>query len=303
MIALGIDLGGTKIAAQIFDAAWNDCAQMRLPTPRDYAGLLAALGDLVQWADAQAGRALPIGIGAAGVVRPATGVVLAANLAADGRALPRDLARALGRDVTYLNDARALALSETVFGAARGYGHVYALVLGTGVGGGQVQCGRVAAGTSGLGGEIGHLPAPADLVARYDLPLFDCACGRRGCMETYLGGAGLARLATALTGQTRSAPDIAAARHDDTAMAQVWAVWCAFCADLLRQIMLVADPDCIVLGGGMSQIAGLAADLTAALGAVQYDGFTCPAIQAAQGGAISGARGAAYAAHQGAGHG
>jgi N-acetylglucosamine kinase len=305
MMALGVDLGGTKIAAQVFDDRWQPAGDLRLPTPRDYSGLLAALVDVVAWADAQGGNAgvMPVGIGAAGALRPRTGQVLAANLAADGQRLPADLAQALGRKVTYVNDSRALALSESVFGAGRPYRDVYALVLGTGVGGGFVRDGQLAAGYSGLGGEIGQIPASADLAQRYGLPVLDCPCGQRGCAETWLSGAGLARLAKHLAGLDMTAPQVIAARHADPRLAQVWQVWCALCADLLRVVMLVADPECIVLGGGMSDIDGLADDLTQALADAQYAGFDCPVILRAMGGAISGARGAAYAAWQDSAHG
>ena len=296
--ALGIDLGGTKIEAQLFDADWSVIDRKRVPTPGGYAALQTALIDLVGWGDARAGHALPVGIGAAGAINPRNGQVLAANLAADGHPLPSDLGTALRRPVTYLNDSHALALSEAVFGAGRPYDTLFALVLGTGVGGGFVRAGALCAGASGTGGEVGHIAAPAHLVQRHGLPVLVCPCGRTGCIETLISGAGLTRIAASLTGATLTAPQIIAARSSDPQMQAVWQVWCALTADLIQTVTLTLDPDCVVLGGGMSDIAGLVQDLAAAVAQAQFAGFSSPAILRAAGGAVSGARGAAYAAWQ-----
>ncbi|WP_322894602.1 MULTISPECIES: ROK family protein [unclassified Yoonia] len=298
MIALGIDLGGTKIEAQVFDADWALVERRRVGTPDSYPALCAALQDLALWADQIAGQPLPIGIGAAGAVNPRDGLVLAANLAATGQPLPSDLSVALDRPVTYLNDSRALALSEAVFGAGRSYDSVFALVLGTGVGGGFVQSGMLQGGVSGTGGEVGHIAAPAHLVQRHGLPVLDCPCGRQGCIETLISGAGLARIATMMTGRALTAPQIIAARGTDRRMQAVWRVWCALTADLIQTLTLTLDPACIVLGGGMSDIPDLASDLTIAVAQAQFQGFASPVILRAAGGAESGARGAAYAAWQ-----
>lgn len=298
MIALGLDLGGTKIEAQVFDASWTSVDRKRVATPDSYPALLAALIELVAWADALAGSSLPVGIGAAGAVNPRDGRVLAANLVANGQTLPADLGSALARPVTYLNDSRALALSESVFGAGSVFHGVFALVLGTGVGGGFVHNGILQAGASGIGGEVGHVAAPAHLVQQYNLPVLDCVCGRRGCIETLISGAGLARIAKVTSGADLSAPQIVAARGTDPQMQAAWHIWCALTAELITVLTLTFDPDCIVLGGGMSDIAGLVDDLTAATARAQLAGFSAPVILRAAGGAVSGARGAAYAAWQ-----
>jgi len=298
MMSLGIDLGGTKIEAQVFDSNWDAVNRMRVPTPPVYADLVAALLDLVAWADGLAGHALPVGIGSAGVVNPASGRVLAANLSADGQTLPADLARALGRPVSYLNDCHALAMSEAVFGAGKPYQSIFALVLGTGIGGGFVRAGQLHNGSSGTGGEVGHSSAPAHLVLEHGLPVVDCACGRRGCIETLLSGSGLVRLAKAMHGADLTAPQIVAARASDPQMQAVWQVWCTLAADLIQTLTLTLDPDCIVLGGGMSDIPGLVDDLTQAARQAQFAGFSTPVILRAAGGTVSGARGAAYAAWQ-----
>jgi N-acetylglucosamine kinase len=298
LTALGIDLGGTKIEAQVFDADWSTLDRKRVSTPDSYPALLRALAELVRWADGVTGAPVCVGIGAAGAVNPRDGKVLAANLAAHGFPLPSDLGQVLGRDITYINDSRALAVSEAVFGAGRPYRSVFALVLGTGIGGGIVRGGVLQSGPSGTGGEVGHIAAPAHLVMQHGLPVCDCPCGRRGCIETLVSGAGLRRLAMTMAGVDLTAPQIIAARAQDPRLQSVWRVWCALTADLIQTLTLTLDPDCVVLGGGMSDIDGLVEDLTAAVGQAQFAGFTSPPILRAAGGASSGARGAAYAAWQ-----
>ena len=195
MNAIGIDLGGTKMEAQVFDDAWSVAARRRRDTPKDYAELVTELADLIRWADAQTSGTVPVGIGAAGLVNPKTGLALTANLVATGQPFPADIARTVERPVTYVNDCRALALSEAIFGQGKGRRTVMALILGTGVGGGIAVDGSILQGPTHTGGEFGHTSAPAHLVAKHDLPIWRCGCGRMGCIETYIAGPGLARLA------------------------------------------------------------------------------------------------------------
>jgi predicted NBD/HSP70 family sugar kinase len=297
MIAAGIDLGGTKIEVQLFDAAWQVADRQRIATPPDYPGLVAAMAGLVAWAEARSRPGLPVGVSAAGLVNPATGLALTANLAATGQPFPADIARAAGRPVTYLNDCRALTLSEAVFGAARGLSPAVGLILGTGIGGGVAVNGRLVEGPATLGGEFGHFAIAAAPVVAHALPVLRCGCGRPGCTETLIAGPGLSRLALALTGRTLTAPEIAALRGTPEGD-RIWPVWGELAAEMLKTICLVLDPACIVLGGGLSRIEGITDDLAAALQATQLPGFAIPQLLLAEGGDASGARGAAYAALQ-----
>jgi predicted NBD/HSP70 family sugar kinase len=117
-----------------------------------------------------------------------------------------------------------------------------------------------------------------------------------GCIETYISGPGLVRLAKHILGTDLTTAEIAARRDIDTA--PVWRVWCDFSADLLHSLTLTADPDLIVLGGGLTHITGLVEDLSSAARRAQIGDFSVPEIVLAQGGETSGARGAAYAAWQ-----
>ena len=296
MNAIGIDLGGTKMEAQVFDDAWSVAVRRRRDTPKDYADLVTELADLIRWADAQTSGTVPVGIGAAGLVNPKTGLALTANLVATGQLFPADIARTIGRPVTYMNDCRALALSEAIFGQGKGRRTVMALILGTGVGGGIAVDGAILQGPTHTGGEFGHTSAPAHLVAKHDLPIWRCGCGRMGCIETYIAGPGLVRLAKHILGTDLTTVEIAARRNIDTG--PVWQVWCDFSADLLHSLTLTADPDLIVLGGGLTHIDRLVEDLSAAARRAQIGDFAVPEIVLAQGGETSGARGAAYAAWQ-----
>ncbi|MBU2994635.1 ROK family protein [Octadecabacter sp. 1_MG-2023] len=296
MTAIGLDLGGTKIEAQIFDADWQVEAKRRVETPKDYAPLLTSITDLVAWADDTAGTKRPIGIGAAGLINPHTGKALTANICANGQTIHTDIARALGRDVTYINDSRALTLSEAVFGAGKAHATVMAVILGTGIGGGIAVDGKLRSGATHTGGEFGHTSLPADLVAQHGLPLVPCGCGAVGCVETYVSGPGMERLALALTGTTMTTHEIAAKGTPDAV--RVWLVWLTLAADLLRNLILTTDPDVIVLAGGLSNIASITDDLARTTRDAQIGDFAIPPIVLAQGGDASGARGAAYAAWQ-----
>lgn len=298
ILAAGIDLGGTKIETQVFGPDWALVARRRRPTPQVYDDLVAVLVEEVAWAEVQGAPGLPIGIAAAGLVNPSTGLVLAANLCATGRPLPTDVNLRVGRTVPYINDCRALTLSETVFGAGRGLSTAAGLILGTGLGGGLVVDGRLVAGRTATGGEIGHIASPAHIVASHGLPIVACGCGRMGCIETLVSGLGLVRLAAwaGLPGTTPEA--LVAERRQSPAADRAWAVWCELAADLLVTLTLVADPEAIILGGGLSRIEGMADDLSEAFARAQIPGFPVPRLILAEGGAASGARGAALAAHQ-----
>jgi len=291
MIAAGIDLGGTKIEAQTFDKSWDRIDSRRISTPQTYDALLDALVELIEWCGAG-----PVGVSAAGLVNPKTGITLTANLPASGKPFPQDVARLAGRHVGWVNDARAVILSEAVFGAGKDERSVAGLILGTGVGGGIAVDGRLLTGPTGTAGEVGHGPLPASITAQHNLPILNCGCGRSGCMETYLSGPGMVALAKALGTEMASPQEIAAARG------KAWEVWCAIAAELILTMSLTADPDAIIIAGGLSNIPHLIEDLNGALTAAQFSGFGIPDIRRATLGDTAGASGAAYAAWRQASH-
>lgn len=297
MIAAGLDLGGTKIESQAFGPDWTLLRRRRRDTPRDYGALVAALSEEVAWATGGDG-AVPVGVAQAGLVDPRTGLAFTANLCAMGRPLPADVRRATGRPVAFVNDCRALTLSEALLGAARGMSPVAGLILGTGVGGGLAVGGRLVEGPSATGGEFGHVSLPADLVAAHGLPFLRCGCGRMGCTETLISGPGLLRVGLALGAGAGSPEALVAARATDPGAARAWAVWCALVGDLLHTLTCAFDPEAIVVGGGLSRVPGLLDDLAAAQARAQIPGFLTPRLLLAEGGDASGARGAALFARE-----
>ncbi|MEM1129336.1 MAG: ROK family protein [Pseudomonadota bacterium] len=296
MICGGIDLGGSKIEARLFEGAEARTVDAkRVPTPGEsYDALLAALGQQVAWLEAQAGRAdLPVGIAVPGFLDPETGRLFAANLVASGHPLARDLNAQVGREVVAVNDCMGFTLSEAVGGAGDAYHSVMGLILGTGVGGGLALGRQLAPRHGGVGVEIGHVGAPARSVARHGLPLFPCGCGRLGCIETYMSGTGLANIAEHKLGQRLSAEALVAEGQD--ACLEIWADIAGEC---LVTIQLTLAPDCIVLGGGLSNMPGIADRLRDAMAGHALTDMALPEIVVAKHGDSSGARGAALLALQ-----
>lgn len=299
-IAAGIDLGGTKIEAQVFARDWGLHARQRWPTPKDYPALVAALVKAIRWCESHAEN-LPVGISAAGLINPGTGFALTSNLPATGRPFPADVAIAAQRKIAWINDCRALTLSEAILGAARGADPAVGLILGTGVAGGVVTGGRLLPSPAQTGGEFGHFPLAAAPMQTHGLPILTCGCGRQGCVETYLSAPGMSRIAAHLTGQTHSPETIVAGRGSTPAFALAWDIWLDLATEFLVTLCFTLDPQVIVLGGGLSRAPGLTDDLTNRLALATLAGFPIPAIRLAEGGDASGARGAAlHALNEGA---
>ena len=292
MIAAGIDLGGTKIEAQVFAQDWSLAARHRWPTPKDYPTLVAAMADAIRWCETHA-PGLPIGISAAGLIHPQTGLALTSNLPATGKPFPADIAAAAGRPIAWINDCRALTLSEALLGAAKGADPAVGLILGTGVAGGVVTGGRLLPSPAATGGEFGHFPLAAAPVITHGLPILPCVCGRAGCVETYLSAPGLARISSHLTGTDHAPETIVERRSTTPAFAKAWDIWLDLATEFLITLSFTLDPKVIVLGGGLSRVPGLTADLTTRLERATLATFPIPAIRLAEGGDASGARGAA----------
>ncbi len=291
----GIDLGGTKIEAQKFDAQWNEADRRRTETPNSYSALVAAVTDQVRWLQMD-NPGLPVGIAAAGLANPGNGTWIAANLSANGMPFVLDVAKATGGQQTWLNDCRAFTQAEAVFGAGQSKGTMVGLVLGTGIAGGISIDGSLINDGEGQSGEFGHMPIAGAIIAEHNLPILKCGCGRLGCYETYGSGPGMERLAKHLTGRELTSHEIANGRTD-TEISRIWEVWCDVNAALILTIVTTVDPRTIVLGGGLSQIPGLVGDLERALGRVAWSDLPLPSIRLGTRGETAAALGAAYAAY------
>lgn len=292
-IRIGVDFGGTKIEAAALDGDGAFRSRARVATPDSYDKAIAAVGEAIARAEASAGGRGTIGIGTPGAVNPRDGRMRNANAAfLNGRRFREDLERALGRPVRLANDANCLALSEAVDGAAEGAATTFALILGTGCGGGLVVDGRIVEGANGGGGEWGHVPLP--WLRADEFPGPDCWCGQHGCLETWISGTGIRRDHAARTGEQRNGGEIAeAARSGDAAAAETLDRYLDRLARAIAMLANIVDPDIFVLGGGMSNVDELYARLPSLVGNHTFGGAWEGAIVPAKWGDSSGVRGAA----------
>jgi fructokinase len=304
-VYLGLDLGGTKIEVAVLDAQGNFLQRERCATPQgDYAATLHAMVDLLARTEDRLGltrlAALPVGVAIPGSMSPTTGLIRNANSTVlNGKPLQRDLEQLLARPVRLHNDANCLAISEAVDGAGRGARMVFGVILGTGVGAGIAIDDMDWMGANAIGGEWGHNPLPwARLPTAWrELPGLRCWCGLQGCIETWLSGPGFAADHAAHTGGggVMAAPDIIAAmRAGDAAARASFTRYADRLARALAAVINLLDPDVIVLGGGMSNVAELYAEVPLRWGAWVFSDVVRTQLLPAQHGDSSGVRGAAW---------
>jgi fructokinase len=290
---IGIDLGGTKIEILVLAPDGSEMLRHRISTPTTgYEATLDAIASLVRAVEAKLRITATIGIGIPGVISPATGRVKNANSTVlNGHPFDQDVARKLGRDVRVENDANCFALSEATDGAAKGYRVVFGVILGTGVGSGVVIDGRVHRGPHGVAGEWGHNPLPWPRLD--ELPGPHCWCGEWGCLETFVCGPALARDADGPEAHDASAVTARAAAGDARAQAAL-ARHTDRLTRGLAQVVNLLDPDCIVLGGGLSNMDHLYADLPRLLPRHAFSDVIATPIVRNKHGDSSGVRGAAW---------
>jgi fructokinase len=257
VIRIGIDLGGTKIEGIALDGS-REVARLRVATPRDdYQGTLHAIESAVRELESRAGETATVGVGIPGTISRSTRLVKNANSVwLIGRPLLDDLVARLHRDVRIANDANCFAISESADGAAAGAEVVFGAILGTGTGAGVIVRGAPVTGANGIAGEWGHNPLPwAD---SDDDPAPQCYCGKRGCLETYLSGPGLAADYQRHAGRRVAVPEvIERAVRGEREACRTLDRYISRAARGLASIINVLDPDVIVVGGGLSNIAVL----------------------------------------------
>ncbi len=292
-IQIGVDFGGTKIEAAALGRNGNFLARVRAPNPGHYDGALRLVCDLVAQIEEQVGGRGTVGVGTPGSISPRTGTMRNANsVYLNGRDFRNDLSAALGREIKMANDANCLALSEVVDGAAEGSKIAFAVIIGTGCGGGLVVNGRLVEGAHGIGGEWGHIPLPWPTHEEIDAPA--CWCGQRGCLETWVSGSGLQRDYTKVTGHSLAGETIVSqAREGDAQSAAALERYIHRLARGLAVICNVVDPDTIVLGGGMSNVRELYERLPEAIRRYVFSDTWGARIVPAKWGDSSGVRGAA----------
>lgn len=265
-----------------------------MSTPRDYEGSLRAIVEMVALIERTVGERGTVGIGIPGTVSQRTGIVKNANSTwLIGTPLERVLEERLGRRVRLMNDANCFTLSEATDGAGAGFDSVFGVILGTGVGGGITIGRRVHVGANLIGGEWGHNPLPWPTSA--DLPGPACYCGQRGCIETFLSGAGLVRAHLEVGGEEEDAHAIASAAvaGDPCASAAVER-YASRLARALASVINILDPNVVVLGGGLSNINQLYTQVPGLWGEWVFSDRVDTPLVAARHGDSSGVRGAAW---------
>ena len=289
---IGVDLGGTKTEIIALADDGKVRLRRRIATPSGgYRDTLAAVVALVDMAERELGCRASVGVGTPGAISPASGLIKNANSTClNGQALDRDLSAALGRPVRIANDANCMALSEAVDGAAAGAGCVFGVIIGTGVGGGVVIDTRVRIGPNAIAGEWGHMPLPWP--SDDERPGPSCYCGRAGCVETFLSGPGLAADHLRVTGEALEGPAIALG--DTEAKRATLERHADRFARSLAVVLDVLDPDVVVLGGGVGQMAHLYDALPARLARYVFSDVVRTRIVPPMHGDSSGVRGAAW---------
>lgn len=267
-LSIGIDVGGTKIAAGVVDESGKVIAQVRRPSPASEAG--AIVSTILSTAKELAAEhtVSSIGVGAAGFVDSARrSIIFAPNIMWRDEPLADKLEEATGLPTLIENDANAAAWGEFTYGVARNADSIVFVTLGTGVGGGIIINGKLLRGSNGFAGEIGHLNLIPDGV--------NCGCGSRGCWEQYSSGTALVRMAReasirspelaktllrladgdpyAITGYTV----MEAARQGCSAAIRAFDEVGRYVGIALADLVSILDPDLFVLAGGVSEAGSL----------------------------------------------
>ncbi|MDE3105822.1 MAG: fructokinase [Acidobacteriota bacterium] len=291
---IGIDLGGTKIEGLAIDASGTELVRFRVDTPRFYQGTLDAIKGVVDRIEAETGQRGTVGAGIPGSISAKTGLVKNANSTwLNGQPLQRDLAALLGREVRIANDANCLVVSEATDGAAAGKAVVFGVIVGTGCGGGLAVHGQVHNGPNGVAGEWGHNPLPWPNAAESPGP--ECYCGKRGCLETWLSGTGVARDFMAVTGREITSREIVAGSEggDEACEAALQRLEDRLARALAHLINMV-DPEVIVFGGGLSRVQRLYQSVPKLLPEYVFGHEADTPLVPAKFGDSSGVRGAAW---------
>jgi glucokinase len=268
-LTIGVDVGGTKVAAGVVDDHGRILEKVRRPTPstspHETARVIAEVVDILK---GRFGEVEAVGLGAAGFVDESRSTVLfAPNLAWRDEPIKKKVEGEVGLPVVVENDANATAWGEAKFGAGRGEDHMVLITLGTGIGGGLILGGELYRGRFGIGAEFGHYRVVPD--GRR------CGCGNRGCWEQYASGNALvaearelARVSPALAGRLLelgngspegiSGPEITeAAREGDSAALECFRSVARWVGQGLADLAAILDPGAFVIGGGLSEAGDL----------------------------------------------
>ena len=295
----GLDIGGTKIELAVFNSQLEKQYRERVETPKtSYEDWLNTIADLVKKADEKFGGKGSVGLGIPGFVNQTTGIAEITNIrVADNKPILCDLSAILEREVCAENDANCFALSEAWDAENAQYPSVLGLILGTGFGGGFVLNGKIHSGQTGMAGELGHLQLnyhALKLLGWDRAPIYDCGCGNKACLDTYLSGRGFEMLYRDLKGEALSAKEIIQRFYaGDKSAVEFVGVFVELAAISIGNIITAFDPHLIVLGGGLSNFDYLYGALSKALPPHLMRSAKVPVIKKAKYGDSGGVRGAA----------
>jgi glucokinase len=251
-LVIGVDVGGTTVKAALLDSDGHEFGRSGRPTPRHLGpdAIVETTIDAIVELRAQvsaAARLRAVGLVVPGVVDAQQGIaVYATNIGWRQLPLRQVVAEAVGLPVVLDHDVRAAGLAELELGAGRGLQEVLFVALGTGVAAAVITRGQVSAGATGRAGELGHLPVFPD--GEW------CACGQRGCTETYASGAALSRRYSAASG-IRDVPAedvISRAAAGDPVAVGIFNDALIGLGRALVHYVLLMDPELIIIGGGMA---------------------------------------------------
>ncbi len=292
---IGIDLGGTKIEIIALADRGETLARRRVATPAgDYTATLDAIRGLIDGVERETAERGSIGIAMPGALSPATGLIKNANSAClIGQPLDADLGVLLDRPVRLANDANCFGLSEAIDGAGAGAEVVFGVIVGTGTGGGIAIRGKVLGGVNAIAGEWGHNPLPWPDADEHPGP--DCYCGKRGCVETFLSGPAIVHDHELHGGKAIASADLEeAANAGDGAAEATLARYERRMAKALASVVNLLDPDVIVLGGGLSNIGRLYANVPRLMAEWAFTNHLATRLRRSRHGDSSGVRGAAW---------
>ncbi len=254
MYRIGIDLGGTKIEGVVLDAAGREISRKRIATEREhgYQHILQRLKTVHDELVAVVpGQPTTFGIGTPGAISPRTGLLKNSNtVCMNGQPVKADLEKLLGRKIEMQNDANCFAMAEALLGAGKGHKLVFGIIVGTGCGGGMVYNGEVFSGKQAIAGEWGHMSIDPNG------PL--CFCGSRGCVETFISGAGLENRYAEKFGVRRPLKEIEKDFFAGEATAvEFMQIFFRNFGRSVANLINILDPDILVLGGGVSNFSAL----------------------------------------------
>jgi fructokinase len=307
-LAIGLDLGGTKIEVIVLSAEGETLLRERIATPtqhdfsipqQQYSAIITSIKSLVNSCEDQLNYVFQkIGIGIPGAISPTTGLVKNANTTClIGQPFQQDLEAAFNdvKSISIANDADCFVLSEAKDGAAKGANSVFGVIIGTGCGGGLVINQQLVTGPNAISGEWGHNPLPWPQTIDTLMP---CYCGKSGCIETFLSGPGFALHAN--TSVSTDAKQALTPKEwqqrllaNDPEAIQVFDIYARRLAKSLASVINIIDPEVIVLGGGMSNIDYLYQAVPKILAEYVFSEQVLTRLVKAEFGDSSGVRGAA----------